>query len=179
MAIISQETFDKFTEEEKQKIRDYYNDESRYVGLSEQYVIQILFGKENLQPEPEIKIWEDVMNSLSETEKDDIQGLFGDICCGPFMNHGSNLVCRKMIATLEISKLIELGYGGMITDEEWEDISITKYVIEPTSNNNKKFIIIAKAGTYHNFISFHTLQQAEKFMSYPENVGLVKQYYMI
>lgn len=169
MAIISQETFDKFTEEEKQKIRDYYNDESRYVGLSEQYVIQILFGKDNILLKSKIKTWENVDTIKLGAE-------YGTIF--ELQDWNNIKLANKLIATYKIAKLIELGYGGMITEEEWQNPN-EKFVIKPYYQKGKFFLEQSTSCNYKHFIAFHTYDQLEEFISYPENVKLVEQYFML
>ena len=84
-----------------------------------------------------------------------------------------------MIATYKIAKLIELGYGGMVTDEEWKNKDITKWIVVPNDDNGKLIIVDTWHNSKRGCIAFHTQQQAKEFMSYPENRTLVKQYYMI
>ena len=100
----------------------------------------------------------------------------------------SDKVYSKCIATLKIAKLIDLGYGGMVSEEEWKDLEIPKYCISyhPTCQDEKyKYQISideegdAEWATEKKFIAFHTKQQAEEFMSYPENRTLIEQYYMM
>lgn len=180
MAIISQETFDKFTEEEKKKIREDY---SKFTNLSENGIdteerianfhlrmkMKEYFGIENLQPEPKIRTWEDVVKQYPHF-KDDIDKLEHDIL------YGWNKLSEKLIASYKITKLIELGYGGMVTNEEWKDMEVKKYCI--TREKGK----IDSDGYWvdrYFFIAFHTREQRKEFMSYPENQELVKQYYMV
>lgn len=183
MAIISKETFDKFTEEEKEKLRQQYShllkvsedDEDwnvRMCASSEKQSLINVFGKENLQPEPEIKTWKDIEEYYTNVDielGEATKSLYKYSQC-PIQ------LLRKCIATLKITKLIELGYGGIVTDEEWENKDITKYCVQYTYR---------KGFTYYNsssvkaFLAFHTFEQREKFMSYPENRELVEQYYMM
>lgn len=61
MAIISQETWDKFTEEEKELTIELYSgltnepEDKHIIG-----VMNSIFGKENLHPKPKIRTWGDV-----------------------------------------------------------------------------------------------------------------------
>lgn len=82
---------------------------------------------------------------------------------------------NKTIATYKIVTIIELGYGGMITNKEWENDSIMKYNIENIGNN----LTFVDDTDHYSFISFRTDELREEFMSYEENVKLVKQYFMI
>lgn len=167
MSIISKEIFEKFTEEEKKKNRVRYqraltNGDGKLV-----HELENLFGKENLQPELKIKTWKDVqeMNENSNF----------------FIRIDGNLelsvkVYAKCIAVLKIAKLIEFGYGGMVTNKEWEHYHTHKYCVVLDFNGNPT--IECRKGNTREFIAFHTQQQAEEFMSYPENRTLVEHYYM-
>ncbi|MCH5167913.1 MAG: hypothetical protein J1F35_08550 [Erysipelotrichales bacterium] len=168
MATISQETFEKFTEEEKKKLRDEYN--SSYRTPNDRYILECTFGKENLQPKPEIKTWDDVKKVYPNTYGNENIELFP---CNEFVWDAK--LIRKNIAMLKIAKLIELGYGGIVTEEEWENEDIRKFSIV----RFKKKLSYAHGFAAYEFVSFHTPEQREKFLSYPENKKLVEQYYMI
>lgn len=179
MAIISKETFEKFTEEEKEAVFTAYQsdrtaDGDRYFEGSVNTFEQ-LFGKENLQPEPEIKTWVDV-------EKEHPEHFCRSNVPNPMLIPSQELrdkLLKKSIATYKIATLIELGYGGMVTDEEWKDTTSNKFSIEWDEEDNCPTIRCHCSRNWADFISFHTKQQAEEFMSYPENRELIKQYYMI
>lgn len=84
-------------------------------------------------------------------------------------------LAKSALALLKIHQLIEVGYGGNITYEEWEeDNEQEKYVI--------RYNLGVTTGICYNeksHIVFHTEAQAKEFLSYPENVQLVKDFYMI
>lgn len=173
MGIISKETWEKFTEEERKRIRNAYkildenNTEARLAG---EYVY--IFGKENLQPK--IKTWNDVATYNPELWNF-INRLCKEIANCPYID---NKLYKKLIATIQIQKLIEFGYGGMITEEEWMDGRKSKAVIKRTTGKSPTLYY---ATVYYDvrFIAFHTDEQREKFVSHPENVELIKQYYMM
>lgn len=192
MAIISQESFDRFTGEEKNKIRENYanftylaeegvDEEERIVNFHLKATMEDYFGKENLQHEP--KTWEDLEKSSYFVDKFELSEVFKledtDFYRGAstLMQDNSEIQLKdKIIATYKIAKLIELGYGGMIIKEEWE-------------NNQADFIGIyycPKSKKYefrvpllYHFLTFRNREVAEEFMSYKENVKLIHQYYMI
>lgn len=85
---------------------------------------------------------------------------------------------KSALALLKINQLIEVGYGGNIINDEWIDRDITKYFI---SFDNDNIIGIEKTILSEEFshIAFHTKEQAEEFLSYPENIELLKDYFMI
>jgi len=82
---------------------------------------------------------------------------------------------RSALALMKIHQLIEIGYGGNITDEEWSKDTF-KYVI--TCYNNKIYKKEIRVSTKCH-IAFHAFEQRKEFMSYPENAQLVKDFYMI
>lgn len=91
---------------------------------------------------------------------------------------GNTPIEKSALALLKIHQLIEVGYGGNITNEEWEDTSTIKFVIDIYKYNIEFNFII----TFYNYIShiaFHTKEQAEEFLKYPENIQLLKDYFMI
>ena len=81
---------------------------------------------------------------------------------------------KSAIAMGKISQLMPY-YGGAITDEEWYNEDIPKYCIERRFDSIRKIMFY---GTY-TFLAFRTNEQRDRFMSYPENVQLVKDYLMI
>lgn len=173
MSIISKESFEKLTEEEKKKLRQIYKDmkEEPSLAYAHEYAekcewLEDYFGKENLQPK--IKTWEDL-----EMEYGDF-----DWYIGGNTSIVSGILTKKVIATLKIAKLIELGYGGMVTEEEWMENGHNKgfYSIWADAKGKIECTLVYDS---KEFIAFHTQQQAEEFLSYPKNVELLKQYYMV
>lgn len=167
--------WNEISEESKNYVRELFNSYEPVCAndLVRMNLMDDLFGKDNLNPKPQIKTWKDYEKTLSKPHTDDIKETYGAICFLPFMNMGCNPVVKKMIATYEIAILIDLGYGGMITDEEWTNINIRKYCIVRTSKHLRKTEL---TDTY-NFIAFHTKEQRDEF--YNNNEQLCKDYYMI
>lgn len=129
-----------------------------------------VFGSHNLNQRPQIKTWEDVEREHREYKKDvDVMG--------QTIGFAGPKIFPKLIATYKISKLIELGYGGMVMEEEWKDGNVEKasIVYLPFKEN---FDLLYNSHR-KEFITFHSKKQAEEFMSYPENVELVRQYYLL
>lgn len=81
---------------------------------------------------------------------------------------------KSALALLKIYQLIEAGYGGNVTNEEWESSDI----INTISCDSDRTLEIT-GGEYRNQIAFHTEEQAKEFLSYPENIQLLKDYFMI
>lgn len=172
--MISQETWDKFTEEEKEKIIEKYKelssfeDDNDYIEGKTNILVS-LFGEENLQPKPKIKTWADI-----EEIKDSHKSMVGYL-----LNFSNDIeLNKKLAATFQIKLLIELGYGGIVTDEEWRNYKRERFWGVECEEHTGSLVITPIEGV-RAFPSFHTQQQAEEFMSYPENVELVKQYHMI
>lgn len=81
---------------------------------------------------------------------------------------------KSALAMAQISQLMPY-YGGEITKEEWDDFDLTKYVITRCGNNSETRV----AHSYYEFLAFHTEEQRDRFLSFPENVQLTKDYLMI
>lgn len=80
---------------------------------------------------------------------------------------------RSAAALCKILKLIEVGYGGLVSKKEiYNEYKEIIYYINGFSIRTGYNII-------NNLITFHTKEQAEEFLSYEENVQLLKEYYMI
>lgn len=80
---------------------------------------------------------------------------------------------KSALAFLKISQLIEVGYGGNVTNEEWK-LNTIKYIID--CNKNNFYITLCNNVIHH--IAFHTKEQAKEFLQYSENVQLLKDYFM-
>lgn len=81
---------------------------------------------------------------------------------------------KSALAMAQISQLMPY-YGGAITNAEWDDFDLTKYVITRCGNDSET----GAAHSYYEFLAFHTEEQRDRFLSFPENVQLVKDYLMI
>lgn len=79
---------------------------------------------------------------------------------------------KSALAMAQISQLIPF-YGGEITDEEWKDSDMKKYVITRDGNEIRS---VANY-TRHEFLAFHTSEQRNVFLK--NNEQLVKDYLMI
>lgn len=81
---------------------------------------------------------------------------------------------KSALAMAKISQLMPY-YGGRITDEEWLDSDLKKYLI------CRELDEIATTERYITWypITFHTEGQRTAFMSREENIQLLKDYFMI
>lgn len=82
---------------------------------------------------------------------------------------------KSALAMAQISQSManDERFGGVVTDEEWSDISMLKHTIERQECNIKKTTSI----TCYHFLAFHTREQRNLFLE--ENEDLVKDYLMI
>ena len=167
--IISQVTWDKFTEEEKAKLLDYYNSMSR--EETSKHVLEVLFDKENLESvDPKIKTWEDVEAEYPQYRRD---------LYSMELSYAYTAVTRKLIAIYQIVKLIDLAYGGIITDKEWKNGNIEKFQIVPNKTLDEYQVSRVYNISHKDTLSFKSRELAEEFLSYPENLELVKLYFQI
>ena len=88
---------------------------------------------------------------------------------------GNTPIEKSALALLKIHQLIEVGYGGNITNEEWKEHTKIKYTIDLKD----KKLICSYTYLFKSHIAFHTKEQAEEFLKYSENVQLLKDYFMI
>lgn len=79
---------------------------------------------------------------------------------------------KSALAMAQISQLIPF-YGGEITDEEWKDSDMKKYVIMRDSSEVKCVVCYLN----YDFLAFHTKEQRDEFLK--NNEQLVKDYLMI
>lgn len=84
---------------------------------------------------------------------------------------------KSALAMAYISQIManDERFGGVVTDEEWNNMDIIKYTIERQNSTSiiKKLNII----TSYSFLAFHTAEQRDLFLK--ENEDLVKHYLMI
>ena len=129
----------------------------------------------------EKKKWRDIKNAL-------IKGYYicvgkSTICYGDrYFNIPANYnvfatekQAKSAIAMARISQIManDERFGGIITDEEWKDDEIIKYVIIRYDN------CIFKDYFYNHyfFLAFHTEEQRDLFLK--ENEDLLKDYLML
>lgn len=89
---------------------------------------------------------------------------------------------KSALALLKIHQLIEAGYGGNVTNEESYNKDLKYhigYYFGDAPHNKKPMFVIYNGITNHNPLRFHTKEQAKEFLEYPENVQLLKDYFMI
>lgn len=184
MTLLSQTTWDNIPEDEKNKIRDEYaqacnlaengiDSDERITNFCLRCELEKCFGKNNLKPN--IKTWEDIENNIPEDQLEDIESFFTSIRNAPGMEYGLDNTCQKLIATYKISRIIELGYGGMVSNKDNNDQSLIKYFIYHRYDGELRILDVDWLAD--KTLGFYSKKQAEDFISHPENVQLVKQYY--
>lgn len=98
---------------------------------------------------------------------------------------GRNPIEKSALALLKIYQLIEAGYGGNVTDEEWRNSDIQKWyfipntIYSPDEGNNMWEIVYTQMYINKRIFAFHTSGQAEEFLKYEENIQLLKDYFMV
>ena len=85
----------------------------------------------------------------------------------------SEKYAKAALALAQISQLMPY-YGGKITDKEWAD---NDWIYSFIVIGNEICIISTRKTRYP--IAFHTAEDRDRFLSFPENVQLVKDFYMI
>lgn len=138
--------------------------------------IQIVRKEE--KKEPVIRTYQDLIDNgieikgfwINGFEINSFKGHLEDYYCEDVA--ASEKVAKSMLAMAKISQLMPY-YGGEVTDKEWNDGNITKFVIERIKNE-------INTDYYNNsfhFLAFHTAEQRGNFLKY--NKQLVKDYLMI
>lgn len=84
---------------------------------------------------------------------------------------------QAALAMARISQILanDSKFGGVITDKEWKDAELIKYVI--LRDNYLGENIIKGSATVYHFLSFHTKKEADLFLD--ENADLVNDYFMV
>lgn len=83
---------------------------------------------------------------------------------------------KSALALLRIHQLIEVGYGGNPSTKEKINRDNSLYEISIDSDGE---LTVEYLALPTNHIAFHTKEQAEEFLSYLENIQLLKDYFMI
>ena len=82
---------------------------------------------------------------------------------------------QSALAMARISQIManDERFGGVVTDKEWNDYNISKYVI---CKNRNEPLVDCNLSIYE-FLAFHTAEQRDLFLE--ENEDLVKEYLML
>lgn len=128
------------------------------------------WDKENNKRTP--KIWSELVKN--RVDKLGVTCDYGNVDCS--FTEKDTPIEKSALALLKIHQLIEIGYGGNVTEEEWKDDN-WKYSI--TCDGKNKCFEVIRVCWQKYIISFHTKEQTEEFLSYPENVQLLRDYFQI
>lgn len=82
---------------------------------------------------------------------------------------------KSALAMARISQIManDERFGGVVTDEEWRDKDIRKYVIMREGDCIRPYLYY----TFYHFLAFHTAEQRDLF--FQENADLVRDYLML
>ena len=139
-----------------------------------------LFSEEDLNSR-EVKTWDDLIGTKVPKESYFIGGssrISKIITNQTFdMKYDRNLFidekhAKSALAMAQISQLIPY-YGGVITDTEWNNSNVRKYVI--TRQNN--YIVSESFKIIYHLLAFHTREQRDEFLK--NNKQLVMDYFML
>ena len=139
-----------------------------------------LFSEEDLNSK-EVKTWDDLIGTKVPKESYFIGGssrISKIITNQTFdMKYDKNLFidekhAKSALAMSQISQLIPY-YGGVITDTEWNNSHVIKYVI--TRRNNS--IVSESFNIIYHLLAFHTREQRDEFLK--NNKQLVMDYFML
>lgn len=100
----------------------------------------------------------------------EIAGDFNKLCI-----FNTEKQAKSALAMAHISQIManDKRFGGVVTDKEWKDFNIIKYVIFKGSGN----WIANTHNWFYTFLAFHTNEQCQLFIK--ENEDLIKDYLMI
>lgn len=163
--------WNELSEESRKEVITIYKKMESYSEWGKRMGLDEVFGRENLNPTPQIKTWED-LEKYNKVRADLYAPVFSELSACNILPAG---LFNKLVATIKIAELINTSYGGMITDEEWNNPEIQKYCIY-WSNNLKDFYYDFTYGN-REFLAFHTSEQQNSF--FKNNKSLCKDYYMI
>lgn len=176
--------WNELSEDYKEDHRHFYKTYKDFAEETNFYTIcrqmEKTFGCHNLNPEPPTsKTWEDVEKD-SKYQQDLITTMEtndGYYAMAILQTAFSKKIYRKILATAKITKLIELGYGGMVSEEEIDNI-LPLWIIR-CDYKGKVFVESYKGVVIDKLLTFRTRELAEEFMSHESNRKLVEMYYLM
>ena len=139
-----------------------------------------LFSEEDLNSK-EVKTWDDLIGTKVPKDSYYIGGssrISKIITNQTFdMKYDKNLFidekhAKSALAMAQISQLIPY-YGGVITDTEWNNSHVIKYVIARRNNS----IVSESFNIIYHLLAFHTREQRDEFLK--NNKQLVMDYFML
>jgi hypothetical protein len=130
----------------------------------------------------ENKRWRDDKNACIEgyyiNDKSNIIGLAAryDNISVNYNVFATEKQAKSSLAMARISQIIanDERFGGVITDEEWNNTKILKYIIAKVKD---RIFTYEHNNSIYCFLAFHTVEQRDLFLT--ENEDLVRDYLMI
>lgn len=166
------EFWNMLNEEDRVHYRGQYAEHETMPESGVPDLLRDLFGEHNLKPEPNPETWEEFIQVFHKHTNWYPTNTYIDL---PLYGMDESIK-KKMIATAKIAKLIDVTYGGRVTDDEWRNHSVLKYYIEPHSET-KRFITHCVYRDKKHFVAFHTQKQMEAFLSHESNKQLLKDFF--
>lgn len=130
---------------------------------------------DDIKKNPEVLFNTDIYSDVITHKSDYCVDITGHNLKGHTRNESK--IENAVLALLKINILIEYGYGGNVTEEEWKTLDDI-YVILFDPKTNIISVYTTKPLRIFTHLAFHTYEQATRFISYPENQKLVADFYM-
>ena len=122
----------------------------------------------------EIVTWED-LKKHKDSSSAGISGYSSYEYSVYFSNDVPYHIGRSLLAKAKIWQIIEAGWGGNITQEEWKDLSIKKFTIVYDVIADRLNMSVVDCKTKHGFPAFRNEDDAIRFME--KNEKLLLEYY--
>lgn len=110
-----------------------------------------------------------IVNTIEDIKEISGVDIYEAGCRNKFIDYAT---AEQALAMAKISQLMPY-YGGEITQDEWNDKSITKYVIVRRGS----VIQIETYSEWYSYIAFHSQEDASRF--YENNYQLLVDYYKL
>ena len=163
------------------------NSEIRNELLVDQYGYVSEYGEQDVFPTKDLRDWErwvkELRNKIPKTWGELIEYneilLMGRATSNPMYaeTDSGTAIEKAASALLKIHQLIEVGYGGNVSRESWNDEGYGAWCV--LYNYKTRKFEIQHSVSLMQLIAFQTLKQAEEFLLYTENVQLLKDFYMV
>lgn len=149
-------------------------------GCSVRQEGNVIYFEPKEEKEGEVKCWKDFKGWDLEGYVFTADSGIKDVCWinvgdGPIDVARTEAHCRAMLAMAMISQLKPY-YGGDITEEERNNMDLSKYGIY-WSANRKGFCVGVYQEVLSTLLTFHSKEQAEEFIE--NNRDLLLDYFMI
>lgn len=135
---------------------------------------------EHIKFRPIVKRWRDNENATidgffisTHGEISDVRKLFNTP--SSYNTFATEKQARSALAMARLTQIMDNDerFGGVVSDEEWNDRGKYKYVIERVNN---KIELESYTNMYH-LLAFHKKEQRDLF--YQENEDLIREYFML